>query len=66
MNTRLVLPQIQEERYVRKSVIIASQLPSNKWYNYIGDSTLADVIMDRLVSNANKIVLKRKSIRQKK
>ena len=46
MNTRLALLQILEERYERKSVIIASQLPIAKWYDYIGDATLADAIMD--------------------
>lgn len=65
-NTRLAMLQILEEKYERKSVIIVSQLPINKWYDYIGDSTLADAIMDRLVSNANKIELKGDSIRQKK
>lgn len=65
-NTRLALLQILEDRYERKSVIIASQLPINKWYDYIGDATLADAIMDRLVSNANKIELKGDSLRQKK
>ena len=65
-NTRLALLQILEERYERKSVIIASQLPIVKWYDYIGDPTLADAIMDRLVSNANRIELKGESMRQKK
>jgi DNA replication protein DnaC len=65
-NTRLAMLQILEERYERKSVIIVSQLPINKWYDYIGDPTLADAIMDRLVSNANKIELKGESMRQKK
>jgi len=65
-NTRLALLQILEERYERKSVIIASQLPIAKWYDYIGDPTLADAIMDRLVSNANKIELKGESMRQRK
>lgn len=64
-NTRLALLQILEDRYERKSVIIASQLPISKWYDYIGDATLADAIMDRLVANANKIELKGESLRQK-
>lgn len=64
MNTRLALLQILEERYERKSVIITSQLPIAKWYDYIGDATLADAIMDRLVANANKIELKGESMRQ--
>ena len=66
MNTRLALLQILEERYERKSVIIASQLPIAKWYDYIVDATLADAIMDRLVANANKIELKGESMRQRK
>ena len=66
MNTRLALLQILEERYERKSVIIASQLPIAKWYDYIGDATLADAIMDRLVANANKIELKGESMRYRK
>lgn len=66
MNTRLALLQILEERYERKSVIISSQLPIAKWYDYIGDATLADAIMDRLVANANKIELKGESMRQRK
>ena len=66
MNTRLALLQILEERYDRKSVIIASQLPIAKWYDYIGDATLADAIMDRLVANANKIELKGESMRHRK
>ncbi len=49
---RLALLQILEERYERKSMIIASQLPISKWYDYIGDPTLADAIMDRLVGLA--------------
>lgn len=60
------LLQILEERYERKSMIIASQLPISKWYDYIGDPTLADAIMDRLVANANKIELKGESMRQRK
>lgn len=65
-NTRLALLQILEERYERKSMIIASQLPISKWYDYIGDPTLADAIMDRLVANSNKIELKGESMRQRK
>ena len=65
-NTRLALLQILEDRYDRKSVIIISQLPIRQWYDYIGEPTLADAIMDRLVANANKIELHGESMRQKK
>lgn len=47
-------------------MIIASQLPISKWYDYIGDPTLADIIMDRFVANSNKIELKGESMRQRK
>jgi len=65
MNSRLALLQILEERYDRKSMIIVSQLPVDKWYDYIAEPTLADAIMDRLVSNAVHVELKGESMRRK-
>lgn len=65
-NSRLALLQILEERYERKSMIIISQLPVSKWYDYIAEPTLADAIMDRLVSNAVHLELKGESMRRKK
>ncbi len=64
-NTRLALLQILEDRYAKKSVIIASQLPIGKWHEYLTDQTLADAIMDRLLTNANRIELKGESLRKK-
>lgn len=64
-NTRLALLQILEDRYAKKSVIIASQLPIAKWYDYIAEPTLADAIMDRLLTNANRFELKGESLRKK-
>jgi len=64
--TRLALLQILEDRYGKKSVIIASQLPVSKWYEYIGESTIADAIMDRLSVNAHRFELKGESLRKKK
>lgn len=64
-NTRLALLQILEDRYERKSIIIASQLPIASWYEYINQSTIADAIMDRLTSSAHRIELKGKSLRKK-
>lgn len=63
---RLTLLQLLEDRYGRKSMIIASQLPVSKWYEYINDPTLADAIMDRLTANAHRIELKGESMRRKK
>ncbi|MBW6464851.1 MAG: IS21-like element helper ATPase IstB [Firmicutes bacterium] len=65
-NTRLALLQILEDCYQRKTVIVTSQLPVVKWYDYIAEPTLADAIMDRLLSNANRIELKGESMRKRK
>ena len=62
---RLTLLQMLEDRYARKSIIITSQLPVNKWYEYINDPTLADAIMDRITAKAYRIELKGESLRKK-
>ena len=64
-NSRLALLQILEDCYQRKSVIVTSQLPVAKWYDYINEPTLADAIMDRLLANASRIELKGDSLRRK-
>jgi DNA replication protein DnaC len=63
---RLTLLQLLEDRYGKKSIIITSQLPLSKWYEYINDPTLADAIMDRLTANAVRVELKGESLRRKK
>jgi DNA replication protein DnaC len=65
-NTRLTLLQLLEDRYNRRSTIIASQLPVSKWYESINEPTFADAIMDRLSVSAHKIELKGESLRRKK
>ena len=65
-DVRLTLLQLLEDRYGKKSIIITSQLPIAKWYEYINDPTLADAIMDRLTANAHRIELKGESLRRKK
>jgi DNA replication protein DnaC len=62
--TRLAILQILEDRYGKKSVIVTSQLPVAKWYEFIGEPTMADAIMDRLAGNAHKIDLKGESLRK--
>lgn len=62
---RMALLQIMEDRYERKSIIITSQLPFNTWYDYIGEPTLADAILDRLSVSANRIELAGESLRKK-
>jgi len=64
-NARLALLQILEDRYNRKSVIIASQLPIAKWHEYIAEPTLADAILDRLTANAHRFELKGESMRKR-
>ncbi|UYQ91267.1 IS21-like element helper ATPase IstB [Chitinophaga horti] len=63
---RLTILQLLEDRYGKKSIIITSQLPVAKWYEYINDPTLADAIMDRMTANAQRIELKGDSMRRKK
>jgi len=64
--TRRALLQILEDRYGLKSTIIVSQLPVASWYEYIGESTISDAIMDRLSGNAHRIDLEGDSLRDKK
>ena len=60
------LLEILEDRYGLKSTIVTSQLPIDQWHASIGDSTMADAIMDRLIHNAYKINLKGDSLRKRK
>lgn len=60
------LLELFEDRYAARSTIVTSQLPVNKWHDVIGDPTLADAILDRLVHNAYKITLKGESMRKTK
>jgi DNA replication protein DnaC len=64
-NAKITLLQLLEDRYGRRSTIIASQLPVGKWHQYINEPTLADAIMDRLSGSAHKIELKGESLRRK-
>lgn len=65
-STRRAVLQILEDRYGIKSTIIISQLPVAKWYDYIGESTISDAIMDRLAGNAHRFDLAGPSLRDKK
>jgi len=62
---RMFLLEIIEDRHGRKSTIISSQLPVAKWYEVIGESTIADAILDRMVHTAHRIELKGESLRKK-
>lgn len=63
---RMALLEIIEDRHGRASTIVASQLPVTKWFETIGDSTIADAILDRLVHTAHRIELKGESMRKKR
>ena len=62
---RHALMEIIEDRHGKKSTIIASQLPVSKWHDIIGERTLADAILDRLVHTAHRIDIKGESMRRK-
>lgn len=59
------LMEIIEDRHNRKSTIIASQLPVGSWYETIGEETIADAILDRLVHTSHRIEIKGESLRKK-
>jgi DNA replication protein DnaC len=62
---RLDLLDIVEDRHRRMATIIASQLPVADWYDVIGESTIADAILDRLIHTAHRIELSGESMRKK-
>ncbi|MBL8083840.1 MAG: IS21-like element helper ATPase IstB [Candidatus Obscuribacter sp.] len=59
------LLEIMEDRYNRRSTIIVSQVPVDLWHEIIGDPTIADAILDRLVHNAHKVQLRTKISKRK-
>ena len=63
---KLTILQILEDRFAKGATIITSQLPVNKWHEYINSATVADSICDRLTSNAHRIELKGDSLRKRK
>jgi DNA replication protein DnaC len=63
---RLDLMEIIEDRHGKASTVIASQLPISNWYDVIGEETIADAILDRMIHTSYKIELKGESLRRKK
>ncbi|MBW6498877.1 MAG: IS21-like element helper ATPase IstB [Bacteroidales bacterium] len=57
--------EIIEDRHAKKATIIASQLPVASWYDVIGEETIADAILDRLVHSSFRVELKGDSLRKK-
>lgn len=60
------LLEILDDRYDRRSTLITSQLPVDQWHGYLGDRTVADAILDRLVHNSHRLVLKGESMRKRR
>jgi DNA replication protein DnaC len=58
------LMEIMDDRHGSSSTVIISQLPTDQWHQSIGDNTLADAILDRLMHNAHRIKLKGVSMRK--
>ncbi len=56
--------EIMDDRHETASTLMMSQLPTDQWYQAIGDNTLADAILDRLMHNAHRIKLKGESLRK--
>jgi DNA replication protein DnaC len=63
---RSALMEIIEDRHKKAATIITSQLPVNCWYEVIGEKTIADAILDRIVHDAHRIELKGESLRKTK
>ena len=60
------LLEIVEGRHDRRSIIVTSQVPIDQWYEIIGNPTIADAILDRLIHNAYRIELTGESLRKRK
>ena len=58
--------EIIEDRHGKGAMILTSQLPVSKWYEVIGEKTIADATMDRLVHNAHRVEITGESMRKKR
>lgn len=64
--SRAALMEIMEDRHGKSSTIITSQLPVSKWHEIIGEETIADAILDRLIHDSHRIEMKGESMRRKR
>lgn len=64
--SRSTLMEIIEDRHGKASTIITSQVPVNGWHEVIGEQTIADAILDRIVHDAHRIEMKGESLRKKR
>jgi DNA replication protein DnaC len=63
--SRSAFMEIIEDRHEKASTLITSQVPVTKWYEVIGEHTIADAIMDRIIHNAHRVELTGDSLRKK-
>lgn len=63
-HAREALMDIIDDRFNQKSTIVSSQIPVSAWYDIIGEGTIADAILDRLVNSSHRIDLKGESLRK--
>ncbi len=61
---RETLMDIIDDRYNQKTTIVSSQIPVSTWYDIIGEGTIADAILDRLVNSSHRIDLNGPSLRR--
>jgi len=64
--SRNALMELVEDRHGKSALIITSQVPVNKWYDIIGEQTIADAILDRIVHTAHRFTIKGESLRKKR
>lgn len=63
---RATLLEIIEDRHGKSSTIITSQLPVSKWHDVIGEETIADAILDRLIHDSHRVEMKGESLRKRR
>ena len=66
LEQRRDLLELLDDRHPNRSTVVTSQIPVDHWHEIIGDPTLADAILDRLVHNAYRIKLKGESMRKQR
>lgn len=59
------LLELMDDRYGKNATVMISQLPTDEWYGCVGDNTLADTILDRLIHNSHRLKMKRESMRKR-
>jgi DNA replication protein DnaC len=64
--SRTILMEIIEDRHGKRSTLITSQVPVNKWHEVIGEQTIADAILDRIIHDAHRLELRGESLRKKR